>query len=133
MAEKRLRVALIGCGRIAAKHIMAITKRHSGLLLCAMANRDPGALNKLLDSSKLPGKKKHQIKNTVKTYTDYNLMLEKEKPDITSITAPSGLHYAMAKTAMFSGSHILQTSLFLAPKGQFFGQSIISEETVLLL
>jgi len=106
MAEKKLRVALIGCGRIAVKHIMAITKKNSGLLLCAVAGKDPGALDKLLDSSKLPGKKKHQLKNTVKTYTDYNRMLEKEKPDITSITAPSGLHYAMAKAAMFSGSHI---------------------------
>ena len=101
------RVALIGCGRIAVKHIMAITKRNSGLLLCAVADTDPGAFDKLFDSCKLSGKKKHQIKNTVKTYTDYNRMLEKEKPDITSITAPSGLHYAMAKAAMFSGSHIL--------------------------
>ena len=107
MAEKRLRVALIGCGRIAVKHIMAITKKNSGLLLCAVAGTSPGAFDKLLDSYKLPGKKKHQIKNTVKTYTDYNQMLQKEKPDITSITVPSGLHYAVAKAAMLSGSHIL--------------------------
>ncbi len=107
MAEKRLRVALIGCGRIAVKHIMAITKRNSGFLLCAVADTDPGAFDRLCDSCKLSGKKKHQIKNTVKTYTDYNRMLEKEKPDITSITAPSGLHYAMAKAAMLNGSHIL--------------------------
>ena len=107
MAEKRLRVALIGCGRIAVKHIMAITKRNSGLLLCAVADTDPGAFDKLFDSCKLWGKKKHQIKRTVKAYTDYHRMLEKEKPDITSITAPSGLHYVMAKAAMLSGSHIL--------------------------
>ena len=107
MAEKRLRVALIGCGRIAVKHIMAITKRNSGLLLCAVADTDPGAFDKLFDSCKLWGKKKHQIKRTVKAYTDYHRMLEKEKPDITSITAPSGLHYVMAKAAMLGGSHIL--------------------------
>jgi predicted dehydrogenase len=34
-------------------------------------------------------------------------MLETEKPDITAITTPPGLHYAMAKTALLSGSHIL--------------------------
>jgi len=107
MAGKILRVALIGCGRIAVKHIMAITKKNSGLLLCAVADTDPGALDKVFDSCKLPGKKKYQIKNTVTTYTDYHEMLEKEKPDITSITAPSGLHYSIAKAAMLSGSHIL--------------------------
>ncbi|WP_020587303.1 Gfo/Idh/MocA family protein [Desulfobacter curvatus] len=107
MAEKLLRVALIGCGRIAVKHIMAITKRHSGLLLCAVADTSPKAFDTLFDSCKLSDKKKHQIKNTVTTYTDYNRMLEKEKPDITSITVPSGLHYAIAKAAMLSGSHIL--------------------------
>ena len=107
MAGKILRVALIGCGRIAVKHILAITKRNSGLLLCAVADTTSGAFDRLFDSCKLSGKKKHQIKNTVNTYTDYHEMLQKEKPDITSITAPSGLHYAMAKAAMLSGSHIL--------------------------
>jgi predicted dehydrogenase len=107
MAGKHLRVALIGCGRIAIKHIMAITKKNSGLLLCAAAGTSPGPFEKLLDSCKLSGKKKRHIKKTVKTYTDYTLMLEKETPDITAITAPSGLHYAMAKAAILSGSHIL--------------------------
>jgi len=107
MAGKILRVALIGCGRIAVKHIMAITKRHSGLLLCAVADTSPGAFDKLLGACKLPDKRKHQITRTVKTYTDYQEMLEKEHPDITSITTPSGLHYAMAKAAMLSESHIL--------------------------
>ena len=107
MAGKILRVALIGCGRIAVKHIKAITKKNSGLVLCAVADTDPGAFDRLFDSCKLSGKKKHQIKNTVKIYTDYRGMLEKEKPDITSITTPSGLHYSIAKAAMRSGSHIL--------------------------
>jgi predicted dehydrogenase len=84
MREKKLRVALIGCGRIAVKHIMAITKKNSGLLLCAVAGNDPGALDKLLDAGKLPGKKKHQLKNTVNTYTDYNRMLEMVKRKISN-------------------------------------------------
>ena len=107
MAGKHLRVALIGCGRVAVKHIMAITKKRSGLLLCAAAGTSPGTFDKLLDACKLSDKKKHHLKKTVKTYTDYTRMLEEEKPDITAITAPSGLHYAMAKAAMLSGSHIL--------------------------
>lgn len=107
MGEKMLRVALIGCGRIAVKHIMAITKKNSGLLLCAVAVTTPGAFDRLFDFCKLPDKKKHQIRNTVNIYTDYHQMLQKENPDITSIAAPSGLHYAMAKAAMYSGSHIL--------------------------
>ncbi|HAR33726.1 MAG TPA: gfo/Idh/MocA family oxidoreductase [Desulfobacter sp.] len=107
MAGKMLRVALIGCGRIAVKHIMAITKKNSGLLLCAVTDRTSGAFDRLFDFCKLSGKTKDQIRNTVNTYTDYQEMLQNEKPDITSITAPSGLHYSMAKAAMLSGSHIL--------------------------
>lgn len=107
MAVKPLRVALIGCGRIAVKHIMAITKRNSGLLLCAVADTSAKPFDKLFDACKLSDKKKHQIKQGVKTYTDFNQMLQEEKPDITSITVPSGLHYAVAKAAMISGSHIL--------------------------
>nr|WP_321401976.1 Gfo/Idh/MocA family oxidoreductase [uncultured Desulfobacter sp.] len=107
MAGKHLRVALIGCGRIAVKHIMAITKQTSGLSLCAAAGTSPGAFDTLLDACNLSDKKKHLIRKTVNTYTDYTRMLEKEQPDITAITAPSGLHYAMAKAAMLSGSHIL--------------------------
>lgn len=107
MAGKHLRVALIGCGRVAVKHIMAITKQTSGLSLCAAAGTSSGDFDKLLESCKLSDKKKQHIRSTVKTYTDYPRMLEKEKPDITAITAPSGLHYAMAKAALLSGSHIL--------------------------
>lgn len=106
MAGKHLRVALIGCGRIAVKHIMAITK-NSGLMFCAAAGTSPGAFDELLESCRLSGKKKHHIRRTVKTYTDYTQMLETEKPDITAITSPSGFHYVMAKAALLSGSHIL--------------------------
>ena len=107
MAGKNLRVALIGCGRIAARHIMAITQKKSGLLLCAVAGTGPGDFNRLLDACKIPDRKKLQIKHTVKSYTDYHRMLEQEQPDITAITTPSGLHYAMANAAMRQGSHIL--------------------------
>nr|WP_320190610.1 Gfo/Idh/MocA family oxidoreductase [uncultured Desulfobacter sp.] len=107
MAETPLRVALIGCGRIAAKHIMAITKRNSGLLLCAVADTSPRPFDKLFNACKLSDKKKHQIKKDVNTYTDYKQLLEKEIPDITAITAPSGLHYTIAKAALLNGSHIL--------------------------
>ena len=65
-----LRVALIGCGRIAVKHIMAITKKNSGLLLCAVTDRTSGAFDRLFDFCKLSGKTKDQIRNTVNTYTD---------------------------------------------------------------
>ena len=58
MAGKHLRVALIGCGRIAVKHIMAITKKRSGLVLCAAAGTSPGDFDKLLESCRLSDKKK---------------------------------------------------------------------------
>ncbi len=107
MAEKILRAALIGCGRIAVKHIKAITKKGSGFLLCAMADTDPKAFDRLLDTCRLSGKRKHKLKDTVKAYTDYHEMLQQEQPDIAAITVPSGLHYVIGKAALLSGAHIL--------------------------
>jgi predicted dehydrogenase len=42
-----------------------------------------------------------------KAYTDYENMLEKEQPDLVSVTVPTVFHMEVAKTALVAGCHVL--------------------------
>lgn len=44
--------------------------------------------------------------SSVKTYTDYNEMFEKEHPDFVLIATPTRLHYPMVKTALEKNMHV---------------------------
>lgn len=101
-----LRFALIGCGRIAIKHIKAVLKNRN-FQLVAIVDVNPDAPMRLLSESGLSKAKLENSISSIHFYTDYREMLEKEKPNVTAITVPSGLHYRIGKDALLSGSHIL--------------------------
>ena len=101
-----LTYALIGCGRVSIKHIKAVLK-NPALQLIAIADMLPNAHEKLFSDAGLSSSTIKKLQKTVHFYTDYEELLEKEKPSITAITTPSGLHFQMAKNAILSGSHVL--------------------------
>ena len=93
-----LSVVLIGCGRVAEKHLKAISKL-KGLELKAVVDVNPDSAKRLLGSVK-------GFAN-VKTFTDYKEAIDEIKPSIVSVTVPSGLHFQIAKYAMEHGSNLL--------------------------
>ena len=93
-----LGVVLIGCGRVAEKHLKAISKL-KGLELKAVVDVNPDSCKRLLNSVK--GFK------DVKQYSDYKQAIDEIKPAIVSVTVPSGLHFQIAKYAMEHGSNLL--------------------------
>ncbi len=93
-----LSVVLIGCGRVAEKHLKAISKL-KGLELKAVVDVNPDSAKRLLGSVK-------GFAN-VKTFTDYKAAIDEIKPSIVSVTVPSGLHFQIAKYAMEHGSNLL--------------------------
>ena len=93
-----LSVIIIGCGRVAEKHLKAISKLN-GLQLKAVVDTNPESAKRLLGSVK-------GFANT-KIYSDYKTAIEEVKPSIVSVTVPSGLHYQIAKYAMEKGSNLL--------------------------
>lgn len=101
-----LSVALVGCGRISVKHLKAVLKQKDSFKLCALVDPAENAPEALLSASGIKGKHKEEFLSKVKIYRDFTRMLESEKPDIVSITVPSGLHYEMAKSALASGCHV---------------------------
>ena len=94
-----LPVIIIGCGRVAEKHLKAISKLKGLLALAAVVDTNPESAKRLLGSVK-------GFANT-KVYNDYKTAIEEVKPSIVSVTVPSGLHYQIAKYAMEHGCNLL--------------------------
>jgi predicted dehydrogenase len=76
---KKLKFAILGCGRISAKHIDAINEINEAELVAVCDILEDRA-------------KKVAEKANVKYYTSYNDMLENEDIDIVTILTPSGMH-----------------------------------------
>lgn len=77
---RKIRVALVGCGRISANHFGAIEKHAAGMELVAICDADPATLAA------------HRDRYNVAGYLDEGEMLEREKIDLVIICTPSGLH-----------------------------------------
>ena len=93
-----LSVIIIGCGRVAVKHLKAVSKL-KGLELKAVVDTNPESANRLLSSVKgFAG---------TKIYNDYKQAIDEVKPSIVSVTVPSGLHFQIAKYAMEHGCNLL--------------------------
>ncbi|KKR03880.1 MAG: hypothetical protein UT30_C0017G0019 [Candidatus Uhrbacteria bacterium GW2011_GWF2_39_13] len=93
---KKLRIALTGCGRIAQRHSELLGKSLiAGAELVAVSdiNRE-----KAEDCGK---------KYAVPYYEDFNVMMEKEKPDVVSVLTPSGLHAEHVIALSKYGKHII--------------------------
>lgn len=74
-----IRFALIGCGKIAIKHAVAIAQIN-GAELCCVSDPDEIRAKQLAGQYKIPW------------YTDYHEMFKKEEIDVVNILTPSGLH-----------------------------------------
>ena len=92
---RKIRVAVVGCGRISEKHFEAI-KAHSGdLQLVAVCDTDPGRLTGPTALFGVPG------------YADLRVMLKEEDIDLVILCTPSGLHPGQAIRCAHEGCHIV--------------------------
>jgi predicted dehydrogenase len=82
---------------VSPEHIRAA--QTNGLEICALADCVPGQREENLGA--FPG-----LADTP-FYTDYREMLERERPALTAIATPSGLHAVMALDAIAAGSHVI--------------------------
>lgn len=90
------RVAVIGCGAISGNHIAAIM--NAGQSICALCDILPERAQKMIE--------KHALKN-VSVYTDYQMLLETERPDAVHICAPHYLHAPMTIAALEKNIHVV--------------------------
>jgi UDP-N-acetyl-2-amino-2-deoxyglucuronate dehydrogenase len=100
---KKLKVAIIGCGRISYKHVEAITQNRAEIELTAVCDVvEANAISKKDEYIKTLGEDVN-----VEVYIDYKEMLEKADIDIVAIATESGYHPEIAIDCMNSGKHVI--------------------------
>ncbi len=92
-----MKYALIGCGRISPNHFAAA--KANNLEIVAICD-----LNKAnMEDKKL----KFELPDSVIQYTDYEEMLQKEKPELVAIATESGKHAEIALKCMDYGCNLI--------------------------
>jgi UDP-N-acetyl-2-amino-2-deoxyglucuronate dehydrogenase len=91
----RIKIAVVGCGRISIKHFEAIQKYSDHMELIAVCDIKQDVLEQ------------HMSKFDVCGYLSMAEMLKNIKPDIVAICTPSGLHSCQTLLAAENGVHVL--------------------------
>lgn len=95
ITNRKIRIALVGCGRISKNHFGAIDKHTENLELVAVCDNNEEVL------------KKHQEQYNVPGFLRYNEMLEQSNCDLVSICTPSGMHATQTIMAARAGKHVM--------------------------
>jgi predicted dehydrogenase len=89
-----LRVAIVGCGKIADAHADQI-RRIPGCEIVGVCDREP-----------LMAKQLYERFAIQKYFSDLHQMLEETRPDVVHITTPPESHFSIAKLCLESGCHV---------------------------
>ncbi len=95
ITDRKIRLALVGCGRISGKHLEAIEQHADSVELVAVCDSNLGVVEELAQ------------RTGAKPYTDYVEMLEDPTVDMVILCTPSGLHPGQAIAAAEAGKHVI--------------------------
>jgi len=93
--DRKIRIGIVGCGRISASHFRAIEVHKSDLLLSAVCDTDPTALRAASEQYGVHG------------YGSLVDLLSNAEVDVVALCTPSGLHPAQAIQAARAGRHVV--------------------------
>lgn len=89
-----LRVAIVGCGKIADQHVQAV-QRIEGSAVIAVCDREPLMARQLAERFAIEG-----------CFGDVAEMLRTVRPDVVHITTPPQSHHALATQCLEAGAHV---------------------------
>lgn len=95
ITDRKLRFALVGCGRIAKNHFAAMKQHADRVELVGVCDIDPKALDLAV------------VETGAKGYANLGAMLADTTADIVVLTTPSGLHPEQAIDVAASGRHVM--------------------------
>ncbi|MFA9204810.1 MAG: Gfo/Idh/MocA family protein, partial [Flavobacteriales bacterium] len=95
ISDRKIRFALVGCGRISKNHIDSITQHAAHAELVDVCDTNPEALAAAVKSTGATG------------HASIAQLLEKTNADCIILTTPSGLHPSQAIMAAKAGKHVL--------------------------
>lgn len=92
---RRIRIAIVGCGRISKNHFGAIERFPDDFELVAVCDLDPQIAQAAA------------ARHATEGYTELEAMLQEIRPDVIALCTPSGLHPGQAITAAQHGVHVI--------------------------
>ena len=92
---RKIRIAIVGCGRISKNHLNSIEQHSESLELAAVCDIDKEVLAEHIETYKVSG------------YRNFEEMLEKEDLDLVAICTPSGIHPEQAILAAKYNVHVM--------------------------
>lgn len=95
IANRRIRIAIVGCGRISKNHFGSVEKHIDQCQLAAVCDIDPAVLAEHSERYGVPG------------YRDMEEMLQKEQLDLVALCTPSGIHPDQAVLAAKRKVHVM--------------------------
>ena len=95
LAKRRIRIAVVGCGRIAPRHFEAIAKHGERAELVGVCDADPRALAAAMKATGAPG------------YPDLERLLAECQMDAVVLATPSGSHAEQALACAAKGKHVI--------------------------
>lgn len=93
--DRKIRIAVVGCGRISKNHFGSIEKHAEHLELAAICDIDRDVL------------KSHEEKHGVPAYLHFEDLLKQERIDLVVLCTPSGLHSDQAAMAARYKVHVM--------------------------
>ena len=95
ITDRKIRIGIVGCGRISKNHFESIKKHHENIELTAICENNKEVLEK------------YKQKYNVPAYLQIDKMLKAEKIDLIALCTPSGLHACQAEVAANYGVHVM--------------------------
>lgn len=93
--DRKIRIALAGCGRISKNHFEAFKSYAKDCELVAVCDNDPTALKAAMKDQGVEG------------FADFSQLLERSNCDAVVLATPSGLHSTQAIQAARAGKHVI--------------------------
>lgn len=103
---KELNVAIIGCGRIAYKHVEALLNNQETAVLYAACDTVPEQAERIAKEYE-QGRAKAGLPAAVSRFTDYQELLADKRLDAVAIATESGKHAEIALAFLQAGKHVL--------------------------
>lgn len=95
IAGRRIRVALVGCGRISRNHFAAIERHSDSLELAGVCDVQPERLRQAAEQTGVPG------------FSRMAEMVHRVAPDLVVLATPSGLHARQTVELAGLGCHVM--------------------------
>jgi len=95
ITDRKIRLAVVGCGRISKSHFGSLEKHADHIELVAVCDNNPDTLKSHQDIYAVPG------------FSRMEDLLQHSSPDVVALCTPSGLHPDQAVLAAKHGVHVI--------------------------